>query len=70
MYTEEVLLGSGGESEGVPLQGGDRWALDEDVLSRCHLEVSLLHVKFQDCRWVTHHLQQSKIAKGILTQVK
>lgn len=70
MYTEEVLLGSRRESEGVPLQRGDGWALDKDVLSGCHLEVTLLHVKFQDCRRVTHHLQQSKIAEGILIQVK
>lgn len=60
VYTEEVFLGGRGEGEGMPLQLGDGWALDEDVLPRGHSEVTLLHVNFQDSRWVTDHLNQNK----------
>lgn len=60
MDTEEVLLRGGGEGEGVPFQPGYGGALDQDVLPRRHFEVTLSHVKFQNSRWVAHHLNQSR----------
>lgn len=55
--TEVVLLGRRGQGEGVPLQPGDRWALDEDVLAHLHAEAFLLHLQLQGLGGVHHHLR-------------
>lgn len=53
---EVVLLGGGGQGEGVPLQPGDGRTLDEDVLTHLHTEAFLLHLQLQSLGGVHHHL--------------
>ena len=53
---EEVVLGGGGQGEGVPLQPGDGGTLDEDVLTHLHAEALLLHLQLQSVGRVHHHL--------------
>ncbi|KAG7215664.1 hypothetical protein INR49_022019 [Caranx melampygus] len=54
---EVVLLGGGGQGEGVPLQPGDGRTLDEDVLTHLHAEAFPLHLQLQSLVGVHHHLE-------------
>lgn len=53
---EVVLLGRGGQGERMPLQPGNRRALDEDVLAHLHAEALPFHPQLQGFGRVHHHL--------------
>lgn len=53
---EVVLLRRRGQGERMPLQSGNRRALDEDVLAHLHAEVFPFHLQLQSFGRVHHHL--------------
>ena len=55
---EEVLLRGRGHGEGVPLQWGDFWAVEEDILTHIHLESVLHQLQLQHLGWPDNNLGQ------------
>lgn len=58
-----ILLGGGGEGEGMPLQLGDAGTLHEDVLADLHPEALPLHLELQGLGRVHHHLERRRMGE-------